>query len=257
MIGIEAALQTNNQHLFDLLVLPPGIDKDDVEDNIMLQGSEFEVVYSEPSLFRSAICVWGRKYYHTFDKWINALNLEYNPLENYDRIEAWGDHKERGADNTRTFNNQDKETLDTENKRTLDTEDEETRNTSDETTYDKTTTTTDDVSAFDSSSYQPSTKETLEEDGTVTIAGTGTDTFAHTGTDTMNNTGTDTMEHTGTIKDETGEEETTTHNGHVHGNIGVTTSQQMLQSELDIARFNIVQQITDLFLQEFCIMIYD
>ena len=41
-----------------------------------------------------------------------------------------------------------------------------------------------------------------------------------------------------------------------HGNIGVTTSQQMLQSELDIARFNIVQQITDLFLQEFCIMIY-
>ena len=257
MIGIETALQMNNQHLFDLLVLPAGIDKDDVEDNIMLQGSEFEVVYPEPSLFRSAIGLWGRKYYRTFDKWIKALNLEYNPLENYDRQESWGDHKERGADNTRTFNNQDKETLNTENKRTLDTEDEETRNTSDETTYDKTTTTTDDVSAFDSSSYQPSTKETLEEDGTVTIAGTGTDTFAHTGTDTMNNTGTDTMDHTGTIKDETGEEETATHNGRVHGNIGVTTSQQMLQSELDVARFNIVQQITDLFLQEFCIMIYD
>ena len=73
----------------------------------------------------------------------------------------------------------------------------------------------------------------------------------------MSNTGTDTMDHTGTIKDETGEEETATHNGRVHGNIGVTTSQQMLQSEIDVARFNIVQQITDLFLQEFCIMIYD
>ena len=42
----------------------------------------------------------------------------------------------------------------------------------------------------------------------------------------------------------------------LYGNIGVTTSQQMLQSELDVARWNVYEQIADLFVDEFCIMIY-
>lgn len=44
--------------------------------------------------------------------------------------------------------------------------------------------------------------------------------------------------------------------GRIHGNIGVTTSQQMLQSEIDIAKFNLIEQVTDVFLHEFCIPIY-
>ena len=47
------------------------------------------------------------------------------------------------------------------------------------------------------------------------------------------------------------------HTGRIHGNIGVTTSQQMLQSELDIARFNIIQEITNLFMTELCICVYE
>ena len=43
---------------------------------------------------------------------------------------------------------------------------------------------------------------------------------------------------------------------YIHGNIGVTTSQMMLQSEIDVQRFNIYQAISDTFLQDFCIMLY-
>lgn len=43
---------------------------------------------------------------------------------------------------------------------------------------------------------------------------------------------------------------------HMYGNIGVTTSQQMLEAEYNIAKWNIYDQIKDLFMQEFCIMIY-
>ena len=46
------------------------------------------------------------------------------------------------------------------------------------------------------------------------------------------------------------------HSGHMWGNIGVMSTQDMLQQELDIQRFNLIQQITDLFLTEFCIMVY-
>ena len=55
---------------------------------------------------------------------------------------------------------------------------------------------------------------------------------------------------------ETNTDGTSTHSGHLYGNIGVTTSQEMLREELDVQRFNLIQQITDLFLTEFCIMVY-
>lgn len=217
ILGLEMALKPEGKSVFDLMNLPEGIDKDTVTDNIVLEGGDFEVLYSDPYMLRAAVGTWSLKHYRTFEKWVNALNLEYNPLENYDRQEDYTDTSNKGekttAGNTRTLNNEDKETLNT--------------STSDEHT----------VSAFDSGSYQPSDKNEIK------------------------NTGTDTFNHTGTIKDEGNGSLTSNgkevHTGRIHGNIGVTTSQQMLQSELDIARFNLVQQITDLFLTEFTLMIYD
>ena len=273
MTGQEIWLNHNNKSLFDLFELPEDIDRDTCIDNIMLECGELETLYSEPDFMRAAIGTWSKKHYWTFDKWAKALKIEYEPLENYDRTEDWWDHSKKDNDNTRTLDHQDKRildtqnkrTLDTENKRTLDTQDEETRNITDKTTYDKTTGTVNEVSAFDSSTYQPADQSTMDEDGTVTVDGTGTDTFKHTGTDTMNNTGTDTLDNTGTdtvnysgtIKDAGGETVNSSHGGRIHGNIGVTTSQQMLQSELDIARFNLINQITDLFLTELCICVYE
>lgn len=46
------------------------------------------------------------------------------------------------------------------------------------------------------------------------------------------------------------------HSGRTHGNIGVTTSQQMLLSERDVAEFSIYDVIAQDFAREFCIYIY-
>ena len=43
---------------------------------------------------------------------------------------------------------------------------------------------------------------------------------------------------------------------HIHGNIGVTTSQQMLTQELELGYWNVYEKITELFLQEFVIPVY-
>ena len=85
-----------------------------------------------------------------------------------------------------------------------------------------------DVSAYDSNGYQPKDKVTSSE--------------------TVDN---DTTERNTSTLDNTGR-----HTGHIHGNIGVTTSQQMLESELELGYWNIYSRITDMFLKEFCIMIY-
>ena len=197
LIGMNKFLQMQNDDLFVNLSLPEGIDKDTLTNNILLRGSDFEVMYSDPYFLQEAIGMWSGKWQRTFEKWVAALAIEYSPLENYDRKEDWSDTLNKGiktsgrrdSGNTRTFDNQDQRTLDTENKLTLDSENKRTVDLTDETE--------EQVSAFDSSSYQPSNKTTADHDGT--------DTMNNTGTETTNNTGTDTMNYSGTITDEYGE----------------------------------------------------
>lgn len=174
--------------LFDEMILPDGIDKDVLIKNILLEGAEFEVMYSNPNFMAEAIGLWSQKYYRTFEKWVTALDIEYNPLENYDRMEEWHDN----GKSTGTINTSQNDTVNTN------------------------------TSAYDSSSYVPDAQSVSNGSSNSTSNGTNTN-------------------------DRT---------GRTHGNIGVTTSQQMLQSELDIAKWNIYKHITDLFLQEFTIMVY-
>lgn len=260
MLGLETALNYRNESIFDNLNLPEGIDKDNVCDNIILEGGEFEVLYADPDFFKVAVGVWSRKHFRTFDKWIKALNIEYAPLENYDRFESWDDTGSETSnlakqgtttDNaTGTINNTGTE-YDNEHLQGSNNITGSSSNSTEGNTENK-------VSAFDSSSYQPESSVDTENTSSSTTTENSTNsndrTLTHNKTDdtTTNNTShgtsSDTEDYT---KGTTGK-----HTGRIHGNIGVTTSQQMLQSELDIARFNIVQKITDLFLQEFCLLIY-
>ena len=224
LIDMQRYMKTYNDDLFSLMTLPSDIDKDVFTGNILLRGGEFEVMYADPDFLKLAIELWSKKWYRTFDKWVKALAIEYAPLENYDRKEDYTHTLNKGittsasgsSGNTRTFNNEDKETLNTSN------------------TTEKT------VSAYDSSTYQPAEK--------VTSGDSGTDTFNHTGTITDAGT-------TGSSGSEK-ENSKSIHDGRIHGNIGVTTSQQMLKSELDIAEWNLYEHMTDLFLSEFIIPIY-
>jgi hypothetical protein len=290
-------MNENGKDLFLNLTVPQGLQKSVLVDNILLRGGEFEVVYSDPDFMQYAIGSWSAKWQRTMQKWIEALSIDYNPLENYDRYETIQDKSEKTNKMDRTLDHRDETLINTQDLRTLNTNslntrnlmdeenrnltDKETRDLDDTTTYNHTTKTEELVSAYDSSSYQPSAMtintngvesggqitdntDKLEQDGTDTFEHTGKDIFIHTGyddtkqtgTDTMNRTGTEGTSHTGTIKDNGGEDAFNDHTAHIHGNIGVTTSQQMLEAELDISKWNIYEHITDLFLTEFVIPIY-
>ena len=218
-------MKSKNQSMFDLLVLPSGINKDDLTDNIILECGEFEVLYSDPEFMRTAIGSWSNKHYRTFEKWINALNIEYNPLENYDRIEEWND----------------KESEQTNVSFTDDTTTTSTGNTISDGKSNQDGNTEDLVSAFDSDSYQKSEKHEI-------------DTNEHHNDNVATTSQAANISSQNTIS---GKENSGVHSGRIHGNIGVTTSQMMLESEINIARFNIIQEITNLFLTELCLMVYD
>jgi len=50
---------------------------------------------------------------------------------------------------------------------------------------------------------------------------------------------------------------TGTHDGHIYGNIGVTTSAQMIEGEMDVRRrYNAVEAIVDSFKGALCVLVY-
>ena len=216
--------------------------------------------------------------------WV-TMQLDYNPIENYNMVEQMINDatvKDYGKTSTRTDNltNERTDNLSrqrTDNlthERTDNLEKERTDNLSaqrtDNLTHGKTgtetetpnTTTQDDnsVFGFNSENAVPSdsrsirntgtnqkTYNTRETDtgtqtqlntGTQTETDTGTQTVTDTGTQTETDTGTQTNRETGTQSFVDGGRDTETRNYRLtrSGNIGVTTSQQMIEAERELWR---------------------
>ena len=90
LIGIENYL--NPEHsVFENMQLPVDIDKDTLIGAIILRCQEFELLYSDPDFLIAAVNIWSRKNYRTFEKWVKALDIQYDPLFNYDRTEEYTD----------------------------------------------------------------------------------------------------------------------------------------------------------------------
>ena len=199
--GINSAYENiHGVDIFDDIILPPDIDKETLIDRIMIRCMEFSVMHTDPEFFHFHILNFFKVHYRTFDKWINALNIKYSPLENYDRIENYTGSGDRSGTNSSTSSNSESGTG------------------SDTTTK----------SAFNSSSYEPyeRVQSTNSSNGSGTLSGSDSSEYSDT------------------------------HEIRTHGNIGVTTSQQMLESEWEVAKLNVYTAIADLFCDEFCIMVY-
>lgn len=212
-----------DHNLFQQLTVPAGIDRQTLIDNILLRGGEFECLYGSLPFIKDAIGVWSRKWQDTFTRWEEALETEYKPLENYDRIEEWDDTNT----GTQTM-------VGTGSEKTV-----KTGSVKDEGSG--TDTTENFASAYDSSTYTPTSKTEVKP--------------ASANTTTYNNT-TDTHTLDGLTNERT-DDLASHHSGRTHGNIGVTTSQQMLESEMMLRlKWNIYEHITDLFLSEFVLPVY-
>jgi len=82
--------------LFDDISLPSGINKDILIPEILRQCGEFEILYPNLDFLKFMISNWSEKHYRTFEKWVEGLSEEFNPLHNYDRHEVYTDtHKSK------------------------------------------------------------------------------------------------------------------------------------------------------------------
>lgn len=159
--GIRALLDADGT-IFDGMSLPEDISLTDVVDRIIFKYGDTPVFVPDPNVMKYYITSWSDRHLALWNRYKDAIETQYNPLENYDRYEKGTNTVERT------------------------------------------------ISADNSTTYQPDNKETFTPDL------------------------------------------------HTYGNIGVTTSQQMLNQELDvIPRLDLIDYIADDFKTEFCLYIYE
>ena len=167
----------------------------DVQLDSRLQISDFcnllfqrygnaEPAYNTSNVFKLFSDAWFKRNADTIKRILDALELEYNPIENYDRHESITRTQDTGGTVTGKGH------------------------------------ATDDLSAFNSGAYVKNTQ--AENTNETQSVGNERE----------------------TVKNET------------HGNIGVTTSQQMLSSELELRRYNILEWIVDKYSGELLSSIY-
>ena len=206
--------------------------------NKYMDGDELtsqEILTLATLIFKINAVTWAKEW--------ATLSAEYDPIENYSMREVMTDDEtviEYGKTHTRTDNTTKTRTPNLSEVTTPDLTVEETPDLTEEETPDLTTENDNSVYGFNSATAVPTGEQSTTQKGTNTKTTTGTNTTTTTGTNTVTNTGTDTIRDTGTVTDVDTGDDTHTRNYELtrSGNIGVTTSQQMLESERKLWLWN-------------------
>lgn len=210
--GIRALIDWDST-IFDNMVLPDDVELADVVDHILYKYGDAPLFSPDPSVVKFYIGRWSKRRLPLWERYKTAIEIEYAPLENYDRTEERTENRTGTRDNTGTIDTDDTGTVGTVIAGSI-TDQRAADNSENWSNYDKSI---EDTTNTTTNNLTRSEERNLTEDS----------------------------------------EEDTTINSRVHGNIGVTTSQQMLAAELDIVpRLDLIDFIADDWHAEFNMMIY-
>lgn len=221
-------LKRLNDGILGELVVPDGVDVELVKDNLLAETAELEVIYPDAIFMQAMIGRWSAKELPIWERLYKTTLLEYNPIENYDRMEEWTEaedtKKNTEADATGTSK--------------TDTDGTSTR----ESNTDGVINDQKYVSAYNEVEFTPTERDN----------------------NTQNEKNNSEQKDVGTVSVKTSAENTTDETGNrnllrkgrAHGNIGVTTSQQMIEAERDVALYNIIDVIINSFKNRFCLQVY-
>lgn len=166
--------------ILDNLHIPEDVDRETLINNLLIESESLEILYPNPVFLKHAIDVWSKERLTVWEKLYNTTILEYNPIENYDRMEEGTNNASgtSGGNNTAIHSN----------------------------------------TAYNSNTFSDTSKDT--------------------------NSGTNEYENETAFQSRT------------HGNIGVTTSQQMIQAEREVVKFCMTSYIINEFIDRFCLSVY-
>lgn len=256
MIQTEAQLNLEEKSITDSWTLTDSqgqtitaFDKDTLLATIINKGGQFGVVHQDPEYFYLMSAYFWKRWKHTFANWFETAKIEYNPIENYSRIEEWNDTtKDISAESTMTDrsanNSGTQDTSGTSNSATAE-QSEDINSGTDENK----------VSAYNAATYSPHDKKETSNTTASNSAGT-------TATDTHDQTTSSGSESENVTGARAGQfDRDFTHAGHIHGinsSTGNKTVQEMAKAQYELMEVwgNLYEHMADCYIKEMLITIY-
>ena len=226
---IDLLMMYNYDHtIFDNLQLPASIIKDDFITELLFETTELELLYSKPDFLKFAIGVWSKKELDIWKKLEDTQHYDYDPISNTDRTETETIKEEKTG------------------KRNIDGSSTDTgcANSTSNNNYKRNETATDVQSV---SSYDSDALKTAEQNSNEIVSDNN-----DTSTNRSSSTGTSTLKQTQNSEDNG----TITRELRTYGNIGVTTTQSMIEEQRRVVQFCIDDYIINSFKRKFCILVY-
>lgn len=261
---MQKHLANQNKSIADSFTLPEtvtGYDPSVLLATIIRRYSTLPVLYNDPDWFYDECDLWWKENKYAFTQMWLTMEKEYNPIENYDRNEE-GTITNNNSGN-KGGNNSGTTTVDAENNITSTESNsgtsfyEDHKTGSDDNTKNLNTENTE--AAFNSGSYQPVTNisETGTDNHTITDNSTHSETDSSNTTNNSRNDANSTTTNSGQFGENFSEEGEQHTSLRVHGNIGVTTTQQMMESEIDMRRkYNLYKIMANTFADDLCLGIW-
>lgn len=208
--------------MLDGVILPnEELDLELLKSVLVERCGLLEPLYSEPETMKQCISIWFRSHQWNIERLINLVKTSYRPLENYDRHEDLA--RDRNDTRNRTENRTENRTQNFTENGTVNTDDVTERS----------------VAAFNTNAYSPADKTRRDAD---TATSSGGQTAGQTAGQTSGTEAGAEAEHAV---------------NYIHGNIGVTTTQQMFTAELKLLDgFNIYQFIVNMFSRDLMLSIW-
>lgn len=163
--------------ILDGLVVPDGVDRETVINNLLRECAELEIIYPQPEALKFFVGEWAKERLPVWKKLESTMHYDYDPISNYDRREEWTDESSGSSEGT------------SENK---------------------------------TAGYNSAGADVPESRNSASSSASGKN----------------------------------KRTGRAYGNIGVTTTQQMIEEERRISEFDIDHIIINEFKKTFCLMIY-
>lgn len=225
-------------------VVPGGLGEAAVT-RLMVECSELEIIYPNPSLFKFVLSAWCKTRATIWRKLYDTTNFSYDPIHNYDRTEIETiTRKNNQIGNTSSNSNNSIEESASMSNSNSKTESQDIDETGSESTSEN-------RYGFNSanSSVPVSTishTRNLATDTNISVSdsqsGESEATTTASGTNNENRSQSENEDISRTLRN--------------YGNIGVTTTQQMIEQQRESVKYDIVEDIINDFKARFCILVY-
>ena len=163
--------------ILDGLVVPDGVDRNAVINNLLRECAELEILYPQTDAMKFFVSEWAKERLPVWNRLESTLHYEYDPISNYDRREEWTDESSGKSEGT---------------------------------------------SENQTAGYNSAGADVPESRNTASSSASGKNKRI----------------------------------GRAYGNIGVTTTQQMIEEERRVSEFDIDHIIINEFKKTFCLLIY-